>query len=244
MLQPGAVVYDVGANIGYHASAFANAGAQVYAFEPNAQNYLLLNKNAQNIKQGSSIVCVNCAIGDTVREIYSADIDITQQSNYGGAKLNDNVGTKVQMTTLDNLGLPLPELIKIDVEGVELAVIKGASQLIKQHRPVVYYEGHESMDLAEIYDLLSELGYTRLYWTMVFNYNSKNFKEQTQNIFGGSCIFGIVAWPHDTDIVGLEPVQGSNDTHQRLLDKYNEQLQTLRDKTLARRGDGCLVYNN
>ena len=57
-----AVVYDVGANIGYHTTAFASIARHVYAFEPHPRNYAMLKINTASL---SNVTAINCAVSQT-----------------------------------------------------------------------------------------------------------------------------------------------------------------------------------
>ena len=226
LCRRGSVVYDVGANIGYHTVALADTGASVVGFEPNKQNFALLTKNVHTTHTQINTMLFNCAVGNENTQVYIPEIDVSNTGNFGGAAVTEGTAN-THMIRLDDLDpkIPAPTVIKIDVEGSELGVVQGAVRTLEEHAPVVYYEAHESPDLPEIYDTLVDCGYRHFYWTMYMNYNENNFRENKNNIFGNSCIFGIVATAHDMKVSGLEPVQGRTDSHHRLIDEFNNSLQ-------------------
>jgi len=208
-LNNNAVVYDVGANIGYHTTAFASRAKCVYAFEPHPGNYALLEKNT---KEFDNVFLSQCAVSDHKSTCYITDYDPDQISNFGAVSVVDHAtGIRVTAIDLDTAGLPLPDFIKIDAEGHELRVLQGCKQIIQQHCPVIYYEAHESHDLKEIYLLLSEDRY-RFYWAQVNNYNPDNFAGNANNIFGNTALMSILAWPKDLGELPMTPVTGPNDT--------------------------------
>ena len=208
-LNENSIVYDVGANIGYHTTAFASVAKKVYAFEPHPKNYSLLQ---QNTRAFSNVHLENHAVSNKRSVCYINDYDPQVAGNFGAVSVVDYT-TSIQASTidLDTAGFDLPDFIKIDVEGYELQVLEGCKQIIEQQCPVVYYEAHESKDLKEIYELLSPERY-RFYWAQVNNYNPKNFTNNADNVFGGTALMSILAWPKNLPELPMTPVNGPNDT--------------------------------
>jgi FkbM family methyltransferase len=211
-LTDSAVVYDVGANIGYHTTAFATRVKRVYAFEPHPGNYALLEKNTEEF---DNVFLGQYAVSNCKTTCYISDYDPDQISNFGAVNIVDHItGIPVTAIDLDTAGLDPPDFIKIDAEGHELQVLQGCKQIIQQYCPVIYYEAHESRDLRDIYLLLREDRY-RFYWAQVNNYNPANFAGNTDNIFGGSALMSILAWPRILGELPLTPVLGPDDTANR-----------------------------
>lgn len=209
MLNKNSVVYDVGANIGYHTTAFASAAKKVYAFEPHPKNYAMLEKNTEDLDH---VYIGKYAVSNSRHTCYISDYDPEKLGNFGAVTLIDDVtGIETDAIDLDTAGLDLPDLIKIDVEGSELQVLQGCQEIIKLKKPVIYYEAHESKDLKEIYQLLEPHGY-RFYWCQVNNYNPDNFTKNTNNIFLNSGLISVCAWPKGLIDLPLSPVEGPDDT--------------------------------
>jgi FkbM family methyltransferase len=155
-----AVVYDVGANIGYYALRAAQAGAQhVYAFEPASATFDVLKRNLSRNRLGSA-TALRYAVSDTVGEgrltLYDSSGINTLTPRQESEPYAGVTGTEsVEVVTLDMLvgerGLMPPSVLKIDVEGSELAVLRGARVLLEQARPHVIVEYN--------YDAAHELGY-------------------------------------------------------------------------------------
>lgn len=207
--KPKTVVYDVGANIGYHTTAFASTGADVFAFEPNPLTFQLLKENTEEL---DNVWLAECAVGAEEGTILVEDFDPTEITNYGGIKVGAALGTEVPLITIDSQDLPLPDLIKIDVEGFEYAVLAGAVNTINRARPVIYYEAQESgPDLSKIYRLLDKFGY-KMYWSIVMNYNPNNFKHETKNVFENTAITSVLALPGNwPELPNLHRVLGADD---------------------------------
>jgi len=210
LLTADSVVYDVGANIGYHTTAFASRARQVISFEPNPQNFALLQQNTAGHER---ITAYQAAVSNTLGTGYIADFDPAVYGNFGHMTMSTS-GVQVPCMTLDSLNHAPPDLIKIDVEGHEYEVLQGSIHLLKNRRPVVYYEAVETPDLGEIYRMLIALNY-RLYWVCVRNYNPGNFLGEQRNIYLDSALMSILAWPGQYDPLPLDPVLGANDRPQR-----------------------------
>tara|TARA_R110000868_G_scaffold123882_3_gene327768 strand:- start:278 stop:1063 length:786 start_codon:yes stop_codon:yes gene_type:complete len=209
MLNKDSVVYDIGANIGYHTTAFASVAKKVYAFEPHPKNYEMLEKNTKDLDH---VYIGKYAVSNKRYTCYISDYDPKKLGNFGAVTLiDDATGIKTDAIDLDTAGLDLPDLIKIDVEGAELQVLQGCQEIIKLKKPVIYYEAHESKNLKEIYQLLEPHGY-RFYWCQVNNYNPDNFTKNTNNIFLNSGLISVIAWPKGLADLSLTQVEGPDDT--------------------------------
>lgn len=212
-LTKDSIVYDIGANIGYHTTAFASKAAHVYAFEPHPKTFELLVKNTDKM---SNISLLNYAISNFDGPAKCMDYSLDNVENYGAVSVNNKQGTvDITCATLNDKDIPWPDFIKIDVEGSELAVIQGCFDIIKAKQPVIYYEAHETVELREIYNLLSELDY-RLYWCKVNNYNTNNFNKNYLNIFGDTSLHNVLVWPLYLPELPLDQVQGPDDTLEKL----------------------------
>lgn len=119
---------DVGANVGaYTVLACAAVGARVYAFEPVPSTFSRLLDNVRLNRAEHRVQCVNKAIGDApgVTAFSSAD-DTTNHALANGEHRGDAI--QVELTTLDlAIAGESPTLIKIDVEGYETLVVRGAA---------------------------------------------------------------------------------------------------------------------
>ncbi|WP_428415521.1 FkbM family methyltransferase [Methylibium sp.] len=140
VLSPGDHVLDVGANVGTHAVYFAGvAGCRVTAFEPVPVVAELLQENCR-INGLVPMIDVHAkAVGSMPgkAQVISSDV-----KNSGATRLAESVESGLPLVSLDSLldQLPPVRLLKIDVEGMEPAVIRGASALLARDRPVVACE--------------------------------------------------------------------------------------------------------
>jgi len=137
-IEEGDVIIEIGANIGYYVlleSKIAKKG-KIFAFEPMPFSRKLLTMNVK-LNSVENVEIYPFAIGDQNGE---QDFYIYKEINFSGFNLNPNgnlVSTiKVRAMTLDNfiekyLGDTLPTVLRMDVEGFEYNVIKGAMNTIK-----------------------------------------------------------------------------------------------------------------
>ncbi len=162
-------VVDVGANIGNHALFFAEHYDRVIAIEPNPRVFELL---AFNAKLRGNIRPLNIGASDVNDELLLA----FETDNWGGGRLAssrgelnraNNVPVKVRrLDDLSELDSRPVGLLKIDVEGHELRVLKGAAAMIKRAKPVVLFEQHSdeiAHGSSEVLDWLRANGYDQFY---------------------------------------------------------------------------------
>jgi FkbM family methyltransferase len=210
------IVYDVGGNIGYHTVAFATMCKQVYSYEPNNRNYTLLEKNTARLK---NVRLIHAACSDVVGEAFISDYDTNKPGNYGECMMSD-VGQPCNTIRLDDQDSPLPDLIKIDVEGHELKVFNGAKNIITKGRPVIFYESMHGTGFDLIYDFLKSLNYT-IYYCPAKNYNPNNYKQERRNIFGEGGVINCIALPHHKGkIVGLPEMIDRTDNYRIALGRF------------------------
>jgi len=221
ILNQFSIVYDIGANIGYHTTAFASVARKVYAFEPNPHNYALLTMNTMDKK---NVRLLNCAVGEKIGTINCSDYDPSIPGNFGMMHVGgDGADTPVVMLSIDEMNLQKPDVIKIDVEGAEYGVFKGAIRTITKYQPVLYYEAHETKHFKEIYEMLAPLNYN-FYWAQVSNFNPGNLKKNSQNIFGNTALYNVIAWPKSLPELPLMPVEGSHDDINFMLNRVKNKL--------------------
>ena len=140
LIQPGMVVVDVGANVGYFtllAAELAGSGGTVYAFEPEPNNYALLKNNIQ-LNSYSNIQPIETAVSNECgsTQLYLSAMDNGSHSIYGTAARGVTGTHLVATTTLDAFlkgeGWPKVDLVKIDVEGAEIRVLDGMERLCER----------------------------------------------------------------------------------------------------------------
>ena len=123
---------DIGANVGsYTVLASAEIGARAYAFEPSESTYKLLQTNIRLNNIEEKVTAYNIALGAAPGKLrFTVGLDTMNHMASGQAGEHT---AEVQVDTLDHvLGLKTPLLLKIDVEGFESEVLKGATRTLQQ----------------------------------------------------------------------------------------------------------------
>jgi FkbM family methyltransferase len=162
-----ALFFDVGANYGTHSVLFLAVGIPVIAFEPNPT--CLEHFHAICKLNGFSARWEQVAIGSEVGEIelvyperdtWLGSVSSTVQSN-----LKESAGMtslRVPIRDLDYFLNDIPRgnvLIKIDVEGHESEVLRGASRVLRDCMPTIIFESNDAKTRSHLFCVLSESGY-------------------------------------------------------------------------------------
>jgi FkbM family methyltransferase len=170
-LWEGDTLLDVGANIGFYTVPLGRRlrglGGTLWAFEPFGPNFERLRENVAANDLEDVVHVVNVALGD--RE-GSVTLRPEPGGRTGNAVAHD--GGDVRSTTLDTLArehaVGACAFLKIDVEGSELACLRGAAGLLDAHRPVVlaelnpFWMGVRGWTYADLSDFAATHGYAAL----------------------------------------------------------------------------------
>ncbi len=160
-VKPGDVVFDVGANVGFYtllSSVLAGESGKVVSFEPSPRNFGFLTRHVQ-INAMSNVTLYQAAVADEPGEAMFDFADSNAKS-----RLSDAGTHKVRLVSLDDLfargEVPRPNLIKIDVEGAEARVLRGARALLGSGPlPTIFLATHGPEVHRECLGLLREAGY-------------------------------------------------------------------------------------
>jgi FkbM family methyltransferase len=191
-LSPGSVFLDVGANYGIYslvASRIVGGKGAVFAFEPAIGNFQTLEKNLR-INRCQNVFAYKCALSN--QEGHASLYHDRDPSRYSLVKREGVESETVEMCTLDRWmkisGLKRVDFVKIDTEGADELVLRGAMQTLQIHRPVVLFEQNPAaargMGLSPdgTLKLLRTMNYT------VFHYNGKGLQEVDSSVQGGNLI--------------------------------------------------------
>lgn len=199
LVKPSDFVIDAGASMGAHSVLFArlttDAGV-VLAFEPQESSFYNLCANAF-LNSLINLKCYRAALGAKPGAIGVPYLDPRRLQNLGGLKLGGEVG-HVPVMTIDSLDLPRLDFLKIDCEGMEPEVIKGARKTIEKFRPRIYCETQapnvEGSTIEELQVRLGELGYTHLFMHLPPLFNAANPNGVTANFIGENVVsFNMLA---------------------------------------------------
>lgn len=179
-IRDGAVVLDVGANIGAHTlplARLAGASGKVFAFEPTIFAYEKLKKNISlNPRLAKRITCIQAMLTDSTglneapTRLYSS-WPLTKESELHrlhGGKLME-IG-KARVTTLDQLLDELEvgkvDFIKVDIDGYESRMFQGAENTLKRWKPIILMElapyvlKEASTSAEELIKIVENYGYS------------------------------------------------------------------------------------
>lgn len=156
-VKKNAVILDIGANLGNHTVFFAKecAANKIYAFEPTQKTFKILEENIKINHLDNIVVAMNIALGvrDTKVNV------IVNTKDAGSNYVEENIDGNVIMNTLDGLLLSdRIDFIKIDVEGFEYEVLKGAKQTIASDHPDIFIEIFNK-NYDKVHSLLMQMGY-------------------------------------------------------------------------------------
>lgn len=161
LVRPGDSVLDLGANVGvYSISAARRAGedGRVISVEPCKETFTLLSRSAAAF---NNMKCIHAAVSETSDR---GCLEPGNQPEFNKLQMGEGLGETVDMISVDELaereGIGQFDLIKIDVEGHEIPVIRGAKKIIAENDPIILYEIKEGQHVhLELIDLFDELGY-------------------------------------------------------------------------------------
>lgn len=166
----GKTVFDVGGYEGIHTLFFARAVGPkgcVVTFEPNPVNYAHIRRNVQ-LNRFRNVTLKPVALADRAgradllfparepaRGTLCADYQLDIFHRFDSRKVI------VDVDTLDNqlADLPVPDFIKIDVEGAELEMLQGMQRLMSEYRPALFVEIHTGVDVRRVVNLLADFNY-------------------------------------------------------------------------------------
>ena len=161
MVKPGTVFLDIGANVGFYtllASALVGDKGKVFAFEPLPKNIDFLERHL-NINSIRNATVFRAAVSDRSGTASFQESSISDRMG----RLSEGGTLTVEVLSLDDLFikgvLPLPDYLKIDVEGGEYSVLKGAQHILTVGRPIIFLATHGSEVHSQCLSLLRSLGY-------------------------------------------------------------------------------------
>ena len=176
LCREGDVILDIGTNIGFSLLNMANIvqpNGFIVGFEPDPVNFSLLKKNI-SLNQLSNFAVHQIGLGDRPGKF---KLENVIEFNSGGKRIVPSGSSsgnfaEVEIDTLDNflsvsqLSINKIDLIKIDVEGFEMNVLKGGINTIKRYSPVLYIElddnnlREQTSSARDLIQFLSQLGYS------------------------------------------------------------------------------------
>ncbi|NND24790.1 MAG: FkbM family methyltransferase, partial [Flavobacteriaceae bacterium] len=157
------VIFDVGANFGYLTLVWARSLSKygkVIAFEPNANVNKTLSKSIRANVLENTVRLEQLAVGSEEKEI-----ELFLENTTSNVVESDNSGSsiKLQMTSIDkyisNHNVSRCDLIKIDVDGIELDILNGSVNALEEFQPIYIVETNDD---HKIIDFFKQKNYTVL----------------------------------------------------------------------------------
>jgi len=164
-VNPTDYVFDVGANIGNHSLYLAAiAKCTLFSFEPNKSLCDALNQSVELNRLTKQVLVHQVGVG---AKSGVGKFDYLDNANLGAQSITTNLGcaseAEFEIIALDNLERNFQvRVLKIDVEGMERAVLEGAKELIATDMPLLYIECQSETHFAEIHKWVTQQGY--VFW--------------------------------------------------------------------------------
>ena len=223
IVQPAMTVLDIGANAGFHTLALSKAigpAEILITFDPQPAIFQLLAASI-SLNQLENVHALNIALGKDRGIVDMPQLDYDASQNFGAFDLRSFLKTEqsplshmpVSLQRLDDISLARnASVIKMDVEGMELAVLQGATELLRRRRPALLIENNGGEASQKLLQFLFDLDYD-CYWQMSRNYRDDNFNKNENNIFGYVGNTNNLAIPSEavSNIEGLRKVQDVNE---------------------------------
>lgn len=164
------VVYDVGANIGYMSllcARLAGPGGKVFAFEALPENLVRLKRNLALNDFGGRVAVIPAAVVGATQEVRFLIGPSTGMGKADGSagrqEFDYREAIRVAGLSLDDFaycqGNPLPNLIKMDIEGGEVLALPGMRHLLEESRPILLLELHGKQAVEVAWDELQQANY-------------------------------------------------------------------------------------
>ena len=218
-IRADSVILDVGANIGYYSMMIASAlggRCEIHAFEPAEETHARLTRNIAL----NGLTCIRA------HRVGLADVPgwarILRPAGNSGAAYLEGGGRETPVSTLDHFvreqALRRVDFIKIDVEGLEERVLRGASEVLSRHRPMLLVElqpltlQRAGSSVSRLLELLDAQGYEvwEPNWHRLVPLRKRTASAWLVNIFGhpkqvlGSGTVAIGPQPRELTLEGSD----------------------------------------
>lgn len=159
VLPKNPIIIDAGCNIGNHTLYWANESyaKRIYCFEPLKDTFENLKKNIEINNLSSVCVLHNVALGEDTSK---AKVNFLSNENIGGTDILKDHNGNIHIISLDSLDIQEERIdfFKIDVEGFEVHLLKGAINTINKYKPLIFIEAFNNN--AHLF--LESIGYKKI----------------------------------------------------------------------------------
>lgn len=158
-VNPGMVVYDIGANAGFYtllSAILTGSNGKVFAFEPVPQNIFYIKKHL-GLNKITNTVVVEKAVSEKTSKL---KFDLSSNPSMG--HFSEDGEFEVETISLDEFtkqGNPPPDLIKMDIEGAEFDALNGAQEILKTKKPIIFLATHGNEVKKNCLELLQKMNY-------------------------------------------------------------------------------------
>jgi O-antigen biosynthesis protein len=204
LIEVGSVVVDVGGFIGTHTLAFSRFvgdNGLVYSFEPHPTYFMALQRNIES-NGLINVRAFNQGLSFESALLEVENLDLERTNSLGSVQLADVVVAKeklsVTVDTLDSMKINRCRLIKIDVEGMEESVLKGAKETLLRCRPFVFAECNSANAGWPVVELLRSLDY-KIFLHSELAFNPQNFLMSSVNMFDQARELAIIGVPSELE---------------------------------------------
>jgi FkbM family methyltransferase len=201
LVEPGDTVVEIGANLGaltVPLARFVGDDGRVIACEPQRIVFQQLCANLA-LNGLSNVDARQVAVSDCSGTILVPRLDYTAVANYGGVPLGQwEAGETVPVVTVDCWELPRLHLLKVDVEGMECEVLRGAMLTIERCRPLIYVENDREEHTERLMWLLRSSGY-RIFEHHPPLFNPDNWARNRTNVFGTIGSLNLLCTPAEVE---------------------------------------------
>lgn len=195
------VVLEAGSHIGTLTVPLARRASQMYCFEPQRLAFQMLCANLAmngilNVSARQAVVGDSCGTHPVPTVAPFPDGTV----NSGGLQLRGQTeGEVVPMVTVDSLQCDF-DLIRADIEDMEIELLRGAIETINRCRPIMMLEANHQVQSDEILEFLHDFDY-ECYWHFPPLFQDANFKGRAENEFFKGCVaLNLLCVPRETKV--------------------------------------------
>lgn len=180
-IHPNSIVLDIGANYGQMSIEISKMSSEitVYSFEAQKLVFDILEKNIECNNINNVKLFYNAVFDTNDLELFFPEPDLVRFASYGsyGIDIKSKKGIKVKSLTIDSINFERPvSFMKIDIQGSDLAALRGAVNTITKYKMPIIFEYEEQFQeefgttFQDYVDFVDQIGYKFLKTVQEINY--------------------------------------------------------------------------